>query len=104
MTRKALLVVLGIAALVALATAPALGQITGGGSAAPASAAGDAAFTPELRTEQNLQAIMNLRVSRSLSGSRSEPDASGLAAVGVAVALVAVQVSLHQTLRRRNAA
>jgi hypothetical protein len=100
MTRKAVLTLLGIAALVALATAPALGQITGGGTE-PA-AAGEVA--PQLPSQQSLQAIMNLRVAQSGAGSGTEPNASELAAAGVAAAFVAVQISLYRTLRRRNAA
>ena len=105
MTRKALLALLGIAALIALATTPALGQITGAGGgteAATAEAPDEARFSPGVRSQQNLQAIMNLRVARSVAGSRSEPNASELATFGVAAALVAVQISLHRTLRRRS--
>ena len=104
MTRKALLMLLGIAALVALATAPALGQIAGaGGGTEPAAAADDADAASQVPEQQSLQAIMNLRVAQSGAGSQADPNASELAAAGVALAFVAVQISLHRTLRRRSA-
>ena len=102
MTRKALLTLLGIAALVALATAPALGQIAGAGGGTESAAAADEADIAS-PSQQSLQAIMNLRVAQSGAGSQADPNASELAAAGVAVAFVAVQISLHRTLRRRSA-
>ncbi len=103
MTRKALLLLLGIVALVALATTPALGQITGVGSGADPATAESAAADDQASSQQHLQAIMNLRVAQSGAGSQADPNASELAAAGVAAAFVAVQISLYRTLRRRSA-